>query len=323
MKIPRTRTFFFILVFALLISCIPVSALDVMQFSDWNPSTWYAPAMAWCVKNGYFEGTDKNTIEAERAITRAEYLAVMVRYFHCTGTADISFLSDVSPGDWFYKAISTGYAAGITDGISTTLFAPYRNITREQAFTMYIRALHPVGISLDNLTGYRDVMEVSPWAYDAVSKIVTLDIIEGYEDHTLRPKREITRAEVAQMLYRSCDRTHSEAEQALISAMNSIAPVTISLDTELWASVQTSEAACAISYDSSNTCRATVTLYLNGSDGAKSTELFHTTLRPGETVKWITLKHLPGQGTYPVRFTVSQETGATIRFDAILHVSDP
>lgn len=306
------------------------SAFDRMAFADWNPGAWYSPAMTWCVQEGYFEGTDRNTIEAERPITRAEFLAVMVRFFHCTGAADISFLKDVSSADWFYHSVSAGYAAQITNGISETSFAPHQNITREQAFTMYIRAMQPSGISSVSLSRFRDAVQISSWAYHSVSLIVSLDVIEGYEDFTLRPGKEISRAEVAQMLYRSgyLDRPgmqngYTEEERALIAEMNQTECITVSIDTELWASAQDGGAACSIRYDKSNTSRAAITLYLKDASGGYVKELFHTALRPGETVDRITLDNLPGRGTHSVRFTVVQETGAAINFDAVLHISYP
>ena len=203
MKKQQIRILCAILALSLLCPCIGAAAMDAEAFDDWEPGAWYVSAMAWCVQEGYFEGTEQNTIEAGRSITRAEFLAVMVRYFRCTEPADISYFSDVSPEDWFYDAVSKDYMADITNGVSETLFAPYRNITREEAFTMFVRALNPDGPAPASLSGYEDAEQISAWARDSVAGIVALGVIEGYEDHTLRPKAEITRAEVAQMLYRA------------------------------------------------------------------------------------------------------------------------
>ena len=330
MKRLHYRIFCALLAFSLLFSCISAAALEARSFSDWNPGAWYAPAMEWCVKEGHFEGTDRNTIEADRPITRAEFLAVMVRYFHKTETADISFLSDVSPGDWFYHVVAVGYAAGITNGISDNRFAPYQNITREQAFTMFVRALHPIGISPASLSEYRDAAQISSWAFEAVSVTVALNVVEGYADHTLRPGKEITRAEVAQMLYRTHQRNgdepqngYTQEEWTLISQMNDTGCITVSVDTELWTSIQTSEAACSISYDASNTTNASISLHLTKANNKDEIELFRTTLRPGDSLNRISLKNLPGRGTYPVLFTVTQETGTKLNFETVLHICYP
>ena len=317
----RKAVFAALLIIALMGAAIPVSASDARRFSDWNPSAWYAPAMEWCVQRGYFKGTDRNTIEAERPITRAEFLAVMVRYAHCAGAADVSFFRDISPKDWFYPAVSIGYAAGITNGMDPALFVPNMNISREQAFTMYVRAVHPAGGTVADLNSYRDADAISGWARDAVSKIIALGVVEGYEDRTLRPKREISRAEVAQMLYRSDIGTFaSQEEREAQYSLNDVGSISISLNTELWVSLQATEAACAISYGRDNSSTAEITLTLTGTSAA---ELFRAKLYPGDSLGLIRLKHLPGAGTYPAQFTVAQDSGATVRFEALLHISDP
>ena len=202
MKKTKVTIFCAVLAILLCVLCVPVAA-DAAGFADWEPGAWYAPGMAWCVEQGYFTGTNEGRIEAERPITRAEFLAVTVRYFQYSAPGDITFLNDVSPADWFYNAVAIGYGAGISQGVGEASFEPYRKISREQAFTMFIRGLRPAWKTYASLSGYSDADSVSPWARDPVGNIIALGIIEGYEDHTLRPQKEISRAEVAQMLYRA------------------------------------------------------------------------------------------------------------------------
>lgn len=179
------------------------TAASAPGFSDWNPDAWWAVPMQWCVDNGYFNGTDENRIEAERHITRAEYIAVIVRYAGLSGEGDISAFTDVSADDWFYNAVAVGYGNGVTTGITEELFVPNANITREQAFTMYTRALSMDSNADSALERFSDSGSVSGWARDSVNAIVACGVVSGYTDGTLLPLNPITRGEVAQILYKT------------------------------------------------------------------------------------------------------------------------
>ena len=59
----------------------------------------------------------------------------------------------------------------------------------------------PVG----DLSGYVDASDVRDYAQDAMKWAVEKGIINGYEDNTLRPAGEATRAEVCAVLMRHID----------------------------------------------------------------------------------------------------------------------
>ena len=172
-----------------------------MTSVDWNAGAWWANAMAWCVHYGYFKGTTDNRIEADRHITRAEFMAVIVRYAELTEAGDVSVFGDVTESDWFHDAVAIGYGSGVTEGMTRDLFVPYNDITREQAFAMYTRALKMDNSTESVLEQFSDNGKISPWAHDSLNTIVAYGVVGGYEDGTVRPLNPITRGEVAQILY--------------------------------------------------------------------------------------------------------------------------
>ena len=191
-----------------------MTPLGMDKFNDWIPGKWYEVPFTWCVQHGYFIGTDLNMIEAERCITRAEYLTVLNRYFGYTGPGNIRGIADVSEGDWFYEDVAIGYAAGITVGVSQTRFLPNAAISREQAFTMFGRALSSEYSEKDAFDSFSDHAELSTWARDSTAILLAQKIIEGFPDGTLRPQDIISRAEVAQILYKY-NATRIEADASL------------------------------------------------------------------------------------------------------------
>ena len=113
-------------------------------------------------------------------------------------------------GDTWY----TGYLAaakrlGIAQGTGNNLFAPEKAITRQEMFTLLYHALNRIG-RLPNeqekpdrkLSDFTDADQIDAWANKAMTLFVETGIVNGYEDFLLMPKKTMTRAEMAQVLYR-------------------------------------------------------------------------------------------------------------------------
>jgi hypothetical protein len=104
---------------------------------------------------------------------------------------------DTTVGDtWYSAAVDWGVANGVTDGSNLN-----DTVTREQIVTMLWRyAGEPAGSAA--FDGLADAGGISPWALDAFQWAVENGIISGYEDNTVRPQNNASRAEVATMLMR-------------------------------------------------------------------------------------------------------------------------
>ena len=174
------------------------------RFYDFSREAWYAVPMEWSVQEGIFIGTGEHELEPDRAITRAEFLTVLVKFFGCQGENKNLPFTDVKPEDWFYHYVSIGYRAGITAGVSETEFMPRRRITREQAMTMLLNAakINVMTYSTDKgIQAFPDYGQISDWALPYLRAAVSLSIVKGYDNGELRPLAYITRAETAQILY--------------------------------------------------------------------------------------------------------------------------
>ncbi|MGO4373517.1 S-layer homology domain-containing protein, partial [Paenibacillus sp. MCAF20] len=78
---------------------------------------------------------------------------------------------------------------------------PRQQMTREEAFVILYRAVKDrLPAPSTGGTKIADLEGVSPWAREALTALVEAGIIKGYEDGTLRPKKTITRAEIATII---------------------------------------------------------------------------------------------------------------------------
>jgi len=89
--------------------------------------------------------------------------------------------------------------------VGGNLFAPEKEITRQEMFTLLHNALRvigqlPEGSSGKTLSGFTDSDAIAPWAREAMMLLVETGIIGG-SDGKLTPQGTTTRAEMAQVLY--------------------------------------------------------------------------------------------------------------------------
>ena len=106
---------------------------------------------------------------------------------------------DVTEGDWFYDAVRYAYETGLMDGVGDSLFAPNSQTTRAQLVTILYRLAgepEPGGDS-----GFSDVA-AGTWYTDAVAWAAQNGIVNGTTDTTFAPGDDITREQLAAILYR-------------------------------------------------------------------------------------------------------------------------
>ncbi len=108
------------------------------------------------------------------------------------------FFEDVLEGDWFYSDAEYAYNHGLMKGISETLFDPNGSTTRGAIVTI----LHRMEQEPENASAIRFTDVDDSWYTEAIGWATENDVVKGYEDETFRPNTDITREELAAILYR-------------------------------------------------------------------------------------------------------------------------
>lgn len=148
--------------------------------------------------NGVISGYSDNSFKPNENMTRAELVTVINRILGNT-VQNTKYVPDINAKDWFYSEIRKGIQSGIIQGDSDGYVRPNDLVTREEAIVIIQRALVP-NISSRIIKEYKDKDELSEWAKEAVSIFLKEGYINGYEDNTLKPKGNITRAEVVKII---------------------------------------------------------------------------------------------------------------------------
>ena len=107
--------------------------------------------------------------------------------------------ADVDELDWFYDAVVYVYNEGMMDGISATQFAPNSNLTRGMVVTMLYRLEGKPRVT--GSSGFDDVASEA-WYADAVTWAAENGIVNGVSDTEFAPNVNITREQLAAILYR-------------------------------------------------------------------------------------------------------------------------
>lgn len=167
----------------------------------------------------YVIGYPDGSVQPNGNITRAEVATIFYRLLTDEArakytTTDNSF-SDVKAGEWYTKAIATLENANIIGGYPDGTFKPNAPITRAEMATIIAKFanLDENGKSFNDIKGH--------WAQSYVELAAGNGWINGYEDGTFRPDKNITRAETFAMINRVLDRQVESVDDLLpTSQMN-------------------------------------------------------------------------------------------------------
>ena len=147
----------------------------------------------------------KKPVRPEGKITRAEVATIYFRML--TDESRTKFwsqsnsYSDVKAGDWFNNAVSTLSNAGIIAGYEDGSFRPNGYITRAEFATIAARFFD---VTYNGKDLFPDIS--GHWAKDYINQAANKGFVNGYEDGTFKPDRNITRAETVTLVNRTLDR---------------------------------------------------------------------------------------------------------------------
>jgi len=153
-----------------------------VSFQDVPADAWYADAVNTLASLGIITGVGDGRYEPDRAITRAEFTVIAMRFAKLPAGGQNIF-SDVSAEDWYYEQVVGAVAYGWIGGYSDGTFRPKETITRAEVTAIVNRML---GRSADvtYIDSHREMLvhfaDVSRfyWAY--------YDVAEATNAHTYR-----------------------------------------------------------------------------------------------------------------------------------------
>lgn len=147
---------------------------------------------------GYPDGTFK----PDNNITRAEFTSILARAFELEEKGGKDFAD--TKYHWAQEPIKIANGHGIVNGLSDTIFGPDELLTREQMTAMLVNALKLPKVQPNKI--FTDQNDISPWAVEVMNTAIANNLIGGYEDNTIRPQNNATRAEAVAVIVRALEK---------------------------------------------------------------------------------------------------------------------
>ena len=152
---------------------------------------------------------------------RQFYLSLMDNLSHVTAPTPTPTpgtglpFTDVPADRWSYPYIKQLYDAGVVSGTSATTFEPTANVTRAQFVTMI------AGLAGADVSGYAsgpfDDVQAGSWYAPYVNWAAASGIVSGTSATTFEPAAEISRQDMAVMLYNYAQQAGVQLDQTTVT----------------------------------------------------------------------------------------------------------
>ena len=165
---------------------------------------WAKNEIEYLYDAGIILGKQDNIFAPEDKITRAEFLALIIRALSIDETdySGTTFI-DVSSDDWYSTAIETGLKLGLI--AEDDFFRPNDPVNREEMVKMIIEAYiikKEIIITDEYQSDYADEADISSWAIEYVNQADYLNLVKGVGNGRFAPKENATRAQAAVIIKR-------------------------------------------------------------------------------------------------------------------------
>ena len=195
---------------ALSLTIVPVSAVNVSNFSDVSSDSWYYDSVSYVAEKDYMNGTSATTFEPNGNMTRAMFATVISRVAGAeVDNSAVSEFTDVESGKWYTGAIEWGVENDLLNGYGNGLFGTNNSITRQDICTLTQRFLNwyceqnNCTLAVDpKVESFTDAASIADYAKEAVEFCRDAGLLTGYEDGSFRPLGTATRAEIAAVIER-------------------------------------------------------------------------------------------------------------------------
>ena len=183
---------------------LPAGATN--RFADVPNGRWPNDPVSWAYNNKITSGVGDGTRFNPNGNLSREMFATFLHRIAGTPTAGASgFYDAYTVSNWATSAINWASDEGVILGFYGNMFAPHRDIERQQIAVMLFRYAEILGLDMsfssDTFEEFPDTARVSDWAEEAMQWATYHGLITGQRGN-MAPRSNATRAETVTMLQR-------------------------------------------------------------------------------------------------------------------------
>ena len=171
-------------------------------FIDVCEGDWYYEDITKAAQYGLVNGMNNGIFSPNTNTTRAQAAKVL---FEMAGGEKVAYsdvFKDVKNTDWFAPAVLWAQKNNVVNGYEDHTFRPENSITRQDLTLILYRYLGCPKAGGEALAAFADASDVAAYAKEAMQWAAETKLLGGYEDNTVRPYNNITRAELATIIVR-------------------------------------------------------------------------------------------------------------------------
>ncbi len=182
-----------------------VVSFNKVDFNDVPSDAWYSKAVNFIAARAITSGTGNGNYSPQSKLKRSDFLVLLMRAYNIVVDMDATDNFEDGGNTYYTSYLATAKRLGITKGVGNNMFAPEREITRQEMFVLLYNTLKiidklPQETSGKKLSDFTDVEMIDSWANEAIALLVEIGILNG-SNGKLLPKDNTIRAEMAQVLY--------------------------------------------------------------------------------------------------------------------------
>lgn len=150
------------------------------------------------MNRGLIGGYSDGTFRPDKAITRAEFMAMVNKAFNLEAKGSIHF-KDVAETDWYYDAVRAAFHADYIGGYPDGSIKPNHPICRQEVAAI-LSKIRNTAQNPDVIHQFSDANLIAEWAKGFVGAVVAEGYMSGYPMGTFKPTSYLTRAEAVTVL---------------------------------------------------------------------------------------------------------------------------
>ena len=207
-----------------LTAVVPGAFAQATPFKDVPPNSSMYSAVAYLRDKGIMKGYEDGTFRPTQKVNRAEAVKIVLAPFvtqEQLDNAPVPVHTDVTKEDWFAPYVSLGVSKfGILDGPpKAATFQAGNPVLRVQFLKMFFLA-NKIDVNGNyseiKLPLSADVQNTSEWYYPSIRMAVATSMMMVAQDGTMTPAKELTRGDIALLLYRYYMYKDARRTQALL-----------------------------------------------------------------------------------------------------------
>jgi len=194
-----------------------------VNFVDIDTNYWASNAIMNLAKTNVISGYEDHSFKPDNHVTREEFASLIAKTFYLDlpGDGAKQTFYDVPSDRWSFPYIeaSKEFLTGYYPPSGKSFFSPTLDATREDVAVALVKTLgyQPDELQDQNILerNFYDVDSISPSLRTYVALAVEKQLFSGYPDGTFKGDKQVSRAEVATLLYKIIKNAAADGESTL------------------------------------------------------------------------------------------------------------